>query len=131
MSVKIDQAFIDAFIDGDFGLSIAHENTDFQPTAGTEYVELINIPNNVTALTLNGDSETDGIFRVIMRYPSNTGSVNAKLKADEILSVFSIGADVCYSGQCAIIRTTSRAVGTSEDGWYKIILTISYYAEIN
>ncbi len=131
MSVKIDQAFIDAYIDASIDLEIAHENTLYKPSAGTEYVELINLPNDITALSLNDINETDGLFRIILYWPANQGSIQAKRKADEILAVFTIGSQVCYESQCATINSVSRQKGLSVDGWHKTILTIGYYATID
>lgn len=129
MSIKIDQAMINTFVDGGFGLEISHENTDFSPTAQTEYAELINLPNNITALSINDSNETDGVFRVILYWPLNEGAIAAKTKADEILAVFSIGTRVCYDSQCATITSSSYQKGDS-DIWYKLVLTIGYYAII-
>lgn len=128
MSVKIDQAFTEAFIDAGFGLSIAHENIDFEPTAGTEYVEIINLPNDITSLSVNDTNETDGVFRIILYWPQNEGSIQAKLKADEILAVFSIGTEVCYQSQCATITRSSHYKGVAELGWYHVVITIAYTA---
>jgi hypothetical protein len=130
MSKKIDQAFVNTYIDAGIGLPIAHENTAYSPTAGTEYVELINLPNDITPLSINDTNETDGLFRIILYWPVNVGSVQAKLKADEILAVFTIGSRVCYDSQCATITRASRQKGIAVDGWYKTILTIGYYAAI-
>ena len=130
MSTKIDQAFIDTYIDADIGLPIAHENITYKPTAGTKYVELLNIPNDVSPLSLNDSNETDGLFRIILYWPTNVGSVQAKLKADEIMAVFTIGSKVCYSNQCATITRVSRQKGTADDSWYKTVITIRYYAVI-
>ena len=127
-ATKIDQAFINTFVDGGFGLSIAHENLAFEPTAGTEYVELINIPNDITPLTVNGTLETDGLLRIILYWPENKGSIQAKTKADEILAVFSIGTRVCYDSQCATITRSSRYKGINEAGWYHTVITVGYTA---
>ena len=128
--VKIDQAFINTFIDASLGLEIAHENVSYKPTAGTEYVELINIPNDETALSINDSNETDGLFRIILYWPINEGSIAPKTKADEILSSFKIGTRICYDSQCVTITRTSRQQGSAVDGWYKTIITIRYYAII-
>lgn len=130
MTVKIDQAFINTFIDGSFDLPIAHENIQYNPTAGTEYAELINLPNDITPLSINDSNETDGIMRVILYWPSNAGSIAPKSKADEILSVFKIGAKVCYDSQCATVVSNSRYKGVSESGWYKTVISIGYVAFI-
>ena len=126
MSVKIDKAFVSAYIDADIGLDVAHENSAYNPTSGTEYVELINIPNDITPLSVTGTDQTDGIFRIILYWPVNVGAITPKLKADEILAVFTLGSKVCYSGQCATITRSSRQKGLSVDGWYRIIITITY-----
>ena len=129
-AIAIDQAFINTFIDASLGLEIAHENVSYKPTAGTEYVELINIPNDETALSINDSNETDGLFRIILYWPINEGSIAPKTKADEIISAFTIGTRICYSGQCATVTKTSRQNGISDGGWYKTIITIRYYAVI-
>lgn len=129
-STAIDQAFISAFIDADFELDIAHENINFEPTAGTEYVELTNFPNDITPLSINGALETDGLMRAILYWPENKGSTQAKLKADEIMAVFSMGARVCYDNQCATVKRLERRKGVNEKGWYKIVVTIGYTAFI-
>ena len=130
MSANIDKAFIGAYIDADLGLNIAHENTSFNPTAGTEYVELINIPNDITPADLSYTNETDGLFRIILYWPVNKGSVLAKEKADTILTVFPIDTEVCYDSQCATVTKVSREKGVSESGWYKTVITVSYRAFI-
>ena len=71
--VKIDQAFVSSFIAGGFGLEIAHENLAYEPTTGTEYAELRTLNNDVTAYDLATLDITDGVFRVILRYPANSG----------------------------------------------------------
>lgn len=131
MSTKIDQAFIDTFINASFGLEIAHENLPDEPTAGTEYVELINLPNDTTALSLNDINETDGLFRINLYWPVNKGSIAPKAKADEILAIFTIGTTVCYDSQCATVDSVSREKGATVDNWYKTIITIGYYASIS
>ena len=127
-ATKIDQAFINTFVDGGFGLSIAHENLAFEPTAGTEYAELINLPNDITPLSVNDTNNTDGIFRIILYWPVNEGSIQAKTKADEILAVFSIGTRVCYDSQCAIVTRAARYKGVVESTWYHTVITIGYTA---
>ena len=130
MSANIDKAFIDAYIDADIGLSIAHENTSYNPTAGTEYVELINLPNDITSADLSYTNETDGLFRIILYWPVNKGSVLPKEKADTILGVFPIDTEVCYGGQCAAVTKIAREKGVPESGWYKTLISVSYRAFI-
>ncbi len=128
--VKIDQAFVSSFIAGDFGLEVAHENQPFSPTTGTEYAELRTLANDVTAYDLSTRDITDGVFRVILRYPANSGAIAAKTKADEIFSAYPIGSLVTYEGQAATIISQQRQPGVSEDGWYSLVLTLGYRAKL-
>ncbi|MCO6427057.1 phage tail terminator-like protein [Nitrosomonas communis] len=128
MTIKIDQALIQHFISGSFGLPIAHENLPYSPVAGTAYAEILVIQNDITAADLSHTNETDGIFRVILRYPVDSGSIAVKQKADAIFSYFKIGSEIAYAGQEIVITRHARANGYSEQGWYKIVITISYKA---
>lgn len=130
MSIKIDQAFIDSFINASFGVEIAYQNLPYEPTSGTAYAELLNIPNDITALDLKNTNETDGLFRVILRYPADSGAITPKTKAESIMANYPIGSSVSYSGQSAIITAVNRQAGIVEEGWYVTVITITYRAFI-
>lgn len=140
MSIKIDQALTQAFIDGDFGLPIAHENADYSPVSGTAYAEIKVIPNEAVPDTLgaSGYDETTGLFQVTLRYPVGGYSITAKTKADEMMAYFVIGSEFTYSGQTVLITRKNRGMGYVEGGsaslneqnraWYKIILRFTFNA---
>lgn len=130
MSLKIDQAFLQAYTNGNFGLEIADQNEPFDPTAGTPYAELINAPNPITYFGTKHYNETSGVFRIILRYPLNQGAVDAKTKAEEIMAYFPVRSRVTYEGQSARVTSVSRQPGVPEDGWYKVVVTIRYIAII-
>jgi len=127
---KIDQAFTSEFIAGAFGLPIAHENMDYTPAQGTAYAEIKMIPNDVSKLTLNNSNETDGIFRIYLRYPSGTGAVTAKTMADTMLAYFPLGRRITYGTQDVTIMKASRKEGIQNNNWYELIITLSYWASI-
>lgn len=130
MSLKIDQAFVESYIDGAFGLPISYENAPYTPTAGTAYAELINLPNPIDSLTLADMNETSGLFRIILRYPADGGAIAAKTKAEAIMAHYPIGSSVAYSGQSATIRSVSRQAGVVEDAWYTLVVSIRYISFI-
>jgi hypothetical protein len=129
-SIKIDQAFIFEFIAGAFGLPIAFENDGYKPVQGTPYAEIIVLPNDVSKYTQNGSNITDGIFRIHLRYPSGSGAVAAKTKAEEIIAYFAPGNSIGYSGQSVLIEKTARKEGIQNNNWYEIIITLSYWASV-
>lgn len=126
--LRVDQALLTAFTEANFGLPIAFENDHYDPVPGTPYAEVRVRQNDVTPANLKHSNATDGVFRVILRYPANTGAVAAKAKADEIFAVFKIGQSFSYDGLTLTVTKNQRAPGVAEDGVYKIVLTIPYRA---
>jgi len=126
--LKVYQAIVQSFIDAGFGLPIAHQNINYTPENGVAYAEIYVAGNDVTAFDLAYTDETDGIFRVILRYPVNSGAVAAERKSEEILRYYHIGKQMEYDGQIVSVRSYSQEPGVPEDGWYKAVLTIRYYA---
>jgi len=129
-SVKLDQAFLQAFLDGFYQLPVAHENIPYQPTAGTAYAQVRVLQNDRTGYTLADRDITDGVFQIILRYPAGTGAVAAKQKADEIFTDFPIGSQVEYGGQAATITRHRRQPGAVEDAWFVLVLTLDYRAKL-
>jgi hypothetical protein len=128
--LKVDQCLVKSFIDGAFGIGIAHENLNYTRTTGTAYAEIRVLNNDVTGYDTDEADETDGVFRVALYYPQNAGAITAKTKADAVMSYYYIGRTFAYDGQRVIIRSKSRAEGLPEAGWYKIIVSITYKAFI-
>ena len=129
-SVDIDRALVQAFIAANFGLPIAHENLPYSPVSGTPYVELRVLQNDTTPLNLAHTDQTDGVFRVILRYPVSSGAIAAKVKASEIFGTFRIGHRHCYGSTCVTMTGHSRQPGVAEDGWYKLIADVRYRAHL-
>lgn len=130
MSQNIDKALIQSFIDGAFGLSIAHDNVAFEPTSQEAYAEIRVLPSKIEANTYKDLNQTSGIFRVILRHPLLKGSVGAKAKAEEIMAHYKIGSAVSFGGQSVRIKSVQRQPGFHEEGWYKTVIDIHYYAFI-
>lgn len=130
MSIKIDKLWIKEFVDADFDLPIAHENFKYKPTGKTAYAELLLLPNDIVGATLADTNETSGVFRVILRYPVNKSSGPAKVKAESIMAAFPVNSRKTYDGQVVTILSVGRQEGVSEDGWYKIVVSIAYMALI-
>ena len=122
----VDQAFISSFVNADFGLPIAHENRDYTPVQGTAYAEILVLQNDKTPWSVEDVDESDGVFRVILRYPSGQGVGAIKNKADEIIDTYEIGSRIIYNDQEIEVTAVNRAVGVQEHGWYKIITDVRY-----
>ena len=130
MTVKIDQALASRFITASFGLPIVHENAAYTPIPGTAYAEINVLTNDILASTVNGWTDTTGVFQFILRYPEGKGAIAAKTQADTIFAAFAIGARETYSGQTLTITGHSRPTAVPEDGWFKVVGQVTYKADI-
>lgn len=130
MTVKIDQAFVSDFIDGAFGLPIAHENAEYRPVPGTAYVALQVFQNDILPADMASTNDTTGLFQFILRYPEGRGAIPAKSKADAIFAAFPIGGVLTYSGQRLTVTGHSRPEAVPEDGWFKVVGQITYRADV-
>jgi hypothetical protein len=128
VTAKLEQALIQHFIDAGFGLPIAYENSEYTPEAGTAYVHLGTFVNDTTTLSLNTSDQTDGLLQVILRYPEDGYSWDAKNKADAISAVFKLGLRLENDGQRLTVIRRSQAPGVNEAGWYKIVLRVFFIA---
>jgi len=129
-NVQIDQSLIKHFIDSAFGLPIAYENSEYDQIPGQPYAELIVLQNDTTMLNLKHTNETDGLFRIILRYPTDKGAIVAKTMAQNIFDAFVLGSRLTYGITTLTIVNHSRQQGVPEDGWYKLVLSIGYKALI-
>lgn len=140
--IKIDQAFTSALLAAEIGLDIVWENGIYSvwdgssytttngvyvPTNGRAWIEAFLLPNDITALGLSATNETDGVFRCVLRYPANTGSIAAKQKADEIMTGFPVGARLTYSDQKVTVTSQDRRQGTTlDENWYSLVVSFNY-----
>ena len=122
----VDSALVESFIDQDFGLPIAHENRNYKPISGTAYAEILVLQNDKTAWSIEDVDQSDGVFRVILRYPSGKGVGGIKNKADEIIDTYKIGSRIIYNDQVIEVTAVNRAVGVQETGWYKMVIDVRY-----
>lgn len=124
---KLEQLLLTTFKDGAFGLPIAYENVEFNPITGHAYAELLIHPGKTIPLTLNDMDVNAGIFRVVLHYPKNTGSITARSKADEITKLYSIGASLVNT-DVKLTITNNDVRSSSIDGgmWFSVIIDIFY-----
>jgi len=128
--LKLDQALVTDFVAQDFGLPVAHENADYKPTAGDEFVQLTNFPNEVRPVGLSDTDEMDGVLQFVLYYPTGKGAYDAKEKAQTIFDAYPAGRELTYSGATLYIRGHERPSAFPEDGWYKVRGLIYYDARL-
>lgn len=129
MSVELEQALVQRYVDGAFGLPTAYENKGFTPTAGVPCAELKTFINDETPFSLNDSNQNDGFLQIILRYPEDEYSWKAKIKRDQIKAVFKIGTRIVTpTGKLQITRVLAPSEGENDNGWYKIVIRFFFTA---
>ena len=143
MSIKIDQAFINAIMTGGLALDIVHDGGAYSvwggaayvsktgaytPSTQVAYLEIKPFPAGTSSHDLNTTDEDVGLFQCIVRYPADGGSIAAVIKAEEVLALFKAGTNISYSGQVVNIVSNNRSGGSVIGGFYEIVVRANYRA---
>ena len=125
---EIGKTLINSFDNADFDLPTKTENEIYDPVIGTAYAELIVLTNEKTAYSVKHTDQSNGIFRIILRYPIGESKDTIKAKADEIFNAYklhSIIVDQENNNYVEIIKQNCQE-GVRETAWHKLVLDLYY-----
>ena len=125
---EIGKTLINSFDNAEFDLPTKTENEIYDPVIGTAYAELIVLPNEKTAYSVKDTDQSNGVFRIILRYPIGESKDTIKAKADEIFNVYklhSIIVDPENNNYVEIIKQNCQE-GVRETAWHKLVLDLYY-----
>lgn len=114
------------------GITTAIENVTFTPISGTPHQAAFLLPADPINSTL-GDTyyRANGIFRIRLCYPVDTGTGGAALQAQRIRDWFYRGLSLQQGGLDVIIqRTPSIGVASVIADRYTLTVDIRYFASI-
>lgn len=110
---------------------VALENVRFDQPTETPWVALFLLPGgtSVASLGIGGTDAHRGILQIDLNHPSQTGEGDILADADTVASYFTAGRRLVYNAQEVIVRSCGRSRGRMVDGWYRISLTVDWYAQ--
>jgi hypothetical protein len=131
----IDKALMQGVVDAALALPIAQENVAFnKPTDGSPWasVWIIPSPDGVRAVTLGDDGEDEhvGIVQLDLNYPTGRGVDDVRAKGDQVAAFFSVGKALSSGVAKVTVSSCSRSRGREVEGWYRVSMTISWYARV-
>lgn len=77
---------------------------------------------------INGEDNHPGIVQIDFNVPNGKGTKALLEELDLIAALYTSGTDFTYSGQTARVLATSASPGRVVDGYYRVSLSITYYA---
>jgi hypothetical protein len=129
-------ALIKAFTDAalfDPVLAVAWENVAFVPPVGTPWAAVTFVPTQPTVATL-GDGGSDmqmGFLQIDLNYPPNDSTKAQDDMIESLRAIYKAGTTFVYGGQVATIRSCGRSQGRVINNYYKVSVTIMFWAHIN
>lgn len=129
---KVEQALLTAVGTALNAIPTAYENVKFDKPSGSKWASVYFIPNLPSVETLGGAGQdmVDGIVQIDLNYPMDQGDATARADFETIRGSFKAGTRLTQSGQQAVVLSCGRSSGRPVDGWYRIVITIGWYALI-
>lgn len=131
---NVRSALTQAFVNGAFFSSsnVAWENKKFDPPANP-WARFTYIPNQPEVATLGdeGQDELTGILQIDLNYPQDNGLKDVSDKYESIRTIFAPGNIFTHAGQWVRISSCGRSHGRIVDNYYRVTITIMFYAYIN
>lgn len=114
------------------GVPTAFENQPFVPPEGKHWAQVHFVPNLPVIETLGdqGQDLVNGFVQVDLNYPPGTGSAQARQDFERIRAALPGGSRLRYDGQEVVIRNVGRSQGRILNNWYRVHVTVSWYALI-
>jgi len=128
--VDIRAALVQGYVDANVGLATAHENEPFVTPSGTPWAKVTVVAADRYPVTLGdqGEDQHDGFMQVDLSYPTDSGTYDVLTKAGVLEVYFKAGRKLTYNGQAVTVLGASRSSGRYVDGWYRVSVTINWYA---
>lgn len=100
-----------------------------KPTNGI-WLQMHNLRGESLPATLGnaGEDNHPGLFQIDVNYPRNVGDGPLLQKVDEIASFFTAGKLLTYNTQNVRVQSTSVTQARVVGGYFRISVTVTYYA---
>lgn len=128
---NIRSALMAAYDAANTGLDTAYPNRPFdQPSADMPWAQLFVLTSSSEPETLGdkGEDYHSGILQVNLNFPVGKGEGAVLQLVDELFTHFQAGQRSIHNGQEVIFRGASRNGGRVVNGWWQVIVSVSWYA---
>lgn len=129
----IEKALIKGYTDLALGYPTSYPAAELDPNnqpSDAPWIALHNLRAESLPATLGNQGEDNhpGLFQIDINTPKNKGSGQSLQIADTILGSFTSGNTLIYNAQEVKISSTSLSPGRYIGGFYRVSVTITYYA---
>ena len=114
--------------------SISYENVAFEPTTGTSFLKVQNLPTVTRPAVrgLNPQLRYQGVFSVTVFAPEGQGPATADDYANKVIDAFAATTDISFTNGDAetiivSIDYAERQQGMIDSPWYFVPINIGWY----
>lgn len=127
---SIRKALVATYVAANLGLDTCYENEDFETTPDTFWIKFSFVPNmpEVHCLGRDGLDLITGFAQFDINGPLGIGEKQHMSYAEALKNVFPTGESFTYNEQVVKIKTTGRSQGRVVEGFYRVSVTIAWYA---
>ena len=130
--LNIHKALTQSVIDLALGVTLAHENVDFnlESFTGDSFIDLTNLPVDRESLTKSDLHEDTGIYQISYYQRSGTSVGSALADIDTITDFYKQNRLITNSGTTVTIISTSLTSLGNSLGWFRNDVSVSYKSDI-
>lgn len=109
-----------------------YPNRKFTPPNAATWAKVTFMPNqpNPTGLGDGGTDYLDGIFQIDLNAKLDSGTQSILGNYEALRAYFHAGRFLTHEGQSVCITSCGRGSGRSDSGYYKIPVTVVFYAHL-
>lgn len=135
---KVRSAFVTELTTGNFlapAADIQWPNKKFDAAGKAFWAAFWFFPDQPIVATLGkpgsgGTDDQGGFVQLDLNYATDSGEAAALAKFADLSSRFTAGARFSYQGQVVTVRSCGCSQGRIVDGFYRVSVTIPFYARI-
>jgi hypothetical protein len=130
--LNIHKALTQSVIDLALGVTLAHENVDFdlESFTGDAFIDLTNLPVGRESLTKSDLHEDLGVYQISYYQRSGTSVGSALADIDTITDFYKQNRTISNSGTTIVIISTSLTSLGNTLGWFRNDISVNYKADI-
>ena len=129
---EIHRALTQSLVDLALGVSIAYENSGFDPSDPliAQFIDVTLIPATTDVISKDSIDEEIGIYQLSIYTKSENDIKTVFTLADSILGFYQHGVELTSGTQKVFIDSTTRNAGRNNNGWYIVDISINYIADL-
>ncbi|QDP59309.1 MAG: hypothetical protein Tp136SUR676911_48 [Prokaryotic dsDNA virus sp.] len=127
--LNIKNALVGGVVAANVPYPTKYDNSRFTTPTNEPWVrvQILPIEDEVLTLGSSGRNRRDGLLRITVFTPKNSGMNTLYGAVDNVRATFKTGASLSHGGQVVKINSAATRQGADEDVWFSRIIDVDFY----